>query len=304
MTLLRDFLITFTGMKTKGTYSRIIAGTMTWGQWGRRFSKSEMSALINQCVQMGVTTFDHADIYGGYTTEAEFGKAFEDSGVQRENLQFISKCGIQYPSDQRALDIKHYEYGTDYIIHSAVSSLKNLKTEYLDLLLLHRPSPLMDPEEVAAAFSALRDSGKVRSFGVSNFTPSQVALIASAVPVEAHQFECSLTEDTSLWDGVLDDCIINGRIAMSWSPLGNYFREKNDQNTRIAQCLKALCEKYEVTESQLLLAWILRHPARIHPVVGTTRKGRLKESLEALDMELELQDWFAMLVASHGKKVP
>ena len=304
MTLLRDFLITFTGMKTTGTYSRIIAGTMTWGQWGRKFSKLEMSALVNQCVQMGVTTFDHADIYGGYTTEEEFGKAFEDSGVQRENVQFISKCGIQYPTDRRQLEIKHYEYGTDYIIHSALSSLKNLRTEYLDLLLLHRPSPLMDPEEVAAAFSALRDSGKVRSFGVSNFTPSQIALIASAVPVEAHQFECSLTEDSSLWNGVLDDCIINERTAMSWSPLGSYFREQSEQNTRILQSLEPLCEKYQATESQLLLAWLLRHPARIHPVVGTTRGTRLKESMEAMHLDLELQDWFAMLTASHGKKVP
>lgn len=304
MTLLRDFLITFTGMKTIGTYSRIIAGTMTWGQWGRQFSTSEMAALINECAQMGITTFDHADIYGGYTTEAEFGKAFETSGIQRENLQFISKCGIQYPSEERPLEVKHYEYGTDYIIQSAVGSLENLKTDYLDLLLLHRPSPLMDPEEVAAAFSALRDSGKVRSFGVSNFTPSQVALIASAVPLEAHQFECSLTEDVALWNGVLDDCITNGRTAMSWSPLGSYFREKNGRNLRIAKCLEPLCEKYQATVSQLLLAWLLRHPAGIHPVVGTTRGARLKESLQALDLELELQDWFAMLVASQGKKVP
>lgn len=304
MTLLRDFLITFTGMKTKGSYSRIIAGTMTWGQWGRKFSTSEMSTLINQCVEMGVTTFDHADIYGGYTTEAEFGKAFENSGVQRENLQFISKCGIQYPTDKRPVGIKHYEYGTDYIIHSAITSLENLKTEYLDLLLLHRPSPLMDPEEVAAAFAALRDSGKVRSFGVSNFTPSQIALIESAAPVEAHQFECSLTEDTSLWDGVLDDCIINGRTAMSWSPLGSYFREQNAQNSRISQSLELLCEKYQVTESQLLVSWLLRHPAGIHPVVGTTRTARLKESMEALHLDLELEDWFTMLVASRGEKVP
>lgn len=253
---------------------------------------------------MGITTFDHADIYGGYTTEADFGKAFSESGVDREKLQFISKCGIQNPAEARELRIKHYEYGTDYIIQSAVASLRHLNTEYLDLLLLHRPSPLMHPEEVAAAFSALRDSGKVRAFGVSNFTPSQIGLIASATPVEAHQFECSLTAETPLWDGTLDDCIVHGRMAMSWSPLGSYFREDNEQNTRIKNCLKPMCEKYQATESQLLLAWLLRHPAEIHPVVGTTQAGRLQESFDALEIELELQDWFAMLVASQGNKVP
>jgi predicted oxidoreductase len=277
---------------------------MTWGSWGREFSTSEMAALINRCYEMGVTTFDHADIYGGYTTEAEFGKAFHQSGIDREKLQFISKCGIQYPTQMRPLSIKHYEYGTDYIIQSAVKSLENLHTDYLDLLLIHRPSPLMDPEEVAAAFSALRDSGKVRSFGVSNFTPSQIELIASAVPVEAHQFECSLTMDTPMWDGVLDDCLRNRRLSMSWSPLGSYFREQSQQNTRISECLQPLCEKYQATENQLLLAWLLRHPAGIHPVVGTTRAERLQESLEALEIDLELQDWFSMLVASQGKKVP
>ena len=291
-------------MKTNGNYSRVIAGTMTWGSWGRAFSTSELAALIIRCFEMGVTTFDHADIYGGYTTEAEFGKAFQKSGIQREKLQFISKCGIQDPSQMRPLRLKHYEYGTDYIMQSAVQSLQYLQTEYLDLLLLHRPSPLMDPEEVAAAFSALRDSGKVRSFGVSNFTPSQIELIASAVPVEAHQFECSLTADNPMWDGILDDCILHGRTPMSWSPLGSYFREKNEQNTRISQCLQPLCEKYQASENQLLLAWLLRHPAGIHPVVGTTRAERLEESQEAIELELELQDWFSMLVASQGKKVP
>ena len=291
-------------MKNTVTYSGIIAGTMTWGSWGRQYSQGEMASLINRCLEMGITTFDHADIYGGYTTEADFGKAFSESGVDRQNVQFISKCGIQMPSEARPLGVKHYEYGTDYIIHSAVTSLQHLKTEYLDLLLLHRPSPLMHPEEVAAAFSALRDSGKVRAFGVSNFTPSQISLIGSAVPVEAHQFECSLTAETPLWDGTLDECIVHGRTAMAWSPLGTYFREANEQNTRIADCLKPLCEKYQATETQLLLAWLLRHPAAIHPVVGTTKPERLQESMDSMNLDLELQDWFLMLEASQGSEVP
>lgn len=291
-------------MKTSGSYSGIIAGTMTWGSWGRQFSLREKVSLINRCFEMGITTFDHADIYGGYTTEAAFGKAFAASGIQRDALQFISKCGIQNPSEARPLGVKYYEYGTDYIIQSAITSLENLKTEYLDLFLLHRPSPLMHPEEVAAAFSALRDSGRVRAFGVSNFTTSQIGLIASAVPVAAHQFECSLTADSALWDGTLDDCLLHGRTPMAWAPLGNYFREKTKQTRRISGCLESLCEKYQATETQLLLAWLLRHPAGIHPVVGTTRAERLEESRGALELELDLQDWFSMLVASQGKDVP
>jgi predicted oxidoreductase len=277
---------------------------MTWGQGGKRLSTSGMADLMNQCLALGITTFDHADIYGGYTTEADFGKAFSQSGIPRESIQLISKCGIQYISRARPVRVKHYEYGTDYILHSATSSLRHLKTGYLDLLLLHRPSPLMDPQEVAAAFAALRDSGKVRAFGVSNFTPSQIRLIESAVPVEAHQFECSLTAEKALWDGTLDDCIIGRRMAMAWSPLGAYYRDSDHRIDRIRSCMEPLREKYNASEMQLLLAWLIRHPAGIHPVVGTTRPDRLKESQEALSIELELEDWFALLEASQGHKVP
>jgi len=291
-------------MIRQDNYSRIIAGTMTWGQGGKRLSASQMAGLMNDCLALGITTFDHADIYGGYTTEADFGRAFSQSGIPRESIQLISKCGIQYVSEARPVRVKHYEYGTDYILHSATSSLKYLKTDYLDLLLLHRPSPLMDPEEVAAAFASLRDSGKVRAFGVSNFTPSQIRLIESAVPVEAHQFECSLTTEKALWDGTLDDCIIGSRMAMAWSPLGRYYRDSDDRIERIRNCMAPLCDRYNASEMQLLLAWLLRHPARIFPVVGTTRPERLRESQQALDIELELEDWFAMLEASQGHKVP
>ncbi|MEJ2162368.1 MAG: aldo/keto reductase [Robiginitalea sp.] len=291
-------------MKTLENLSRIIAGAMTWGQWGQKYSTAEMAHLINHCVETGIHTFDHADIYGGYTTEDEFGKAFKSSGISRESVQIITKCGIQLNSPARPVRINHYEYGADYIIHSATNSLKQLNTEYLDLLLLHRPSPLMEPGEVAAAFRTLRDAGKVRAFGVSNFTPSQIRLIETAVPVEAHQFECSLTYEKPLWDGTLDDCIVGKRIAMAWSPLGSYFKSLDEQQARIRGCFEPLCEKYNATESQLLLAWLLHHPARIHPVVGTTKPDRLSESAEALNLELELEDWFAMLVASQGHNVP
>ena len=291
-------------MKNKTNFSRVIAGTMTWGSWGKKLDTVGMADLINHCVQIGITSFDHADIYGGYGTEEEFGAAFTQSGVNRDGVQMITKCGIQYMAETRDNKVKHYNYSKDYIIWSAEESLRKLQTDYIDLFLLHRPSPLMVPDEVADAIDHLTTSGKIREFGVSNFTPSQIAMIETTVPVLANQVEFSLTADKAMFDGTWDDCIIKGRTAMAWSPLGTYFREDNDQNKRIAQILSELGPKYQADESQLLLAWLMRHPAVVHPVVGTTDPGRLEKSLQASLINMELEDWFLMHTASLGHKVP
>ncbi|KAB5490736.1 MULTISPECIES: aldo/keto reductase [Flagellimonas] len=290
-------------MRKIDKFSRIVSGTMTWGSWGKKLSQKEMVELMHHCIENGLTTFDHADIYGSYSTEADFGNAFADSGIKREDIQLVSKCGIQLTRG-RDNKINHYQYDKDYIIWSAEQSLKKLQTEYLDLLLLHRPSPLMEPFEMAEALQQLIDSGKVKQVGVSNFTPSQVALLEKAIPVTANQVEFSLTHDEPMYDGTFDDCIANKRLAMAWSPLGNFFREKNDRTKRIKKVMGPLMEKYGADESQLLLAWILRHPANIYPVIGTTSKERITLSAKAAEMKLELQDWFALLVASQGHDVP
>jgi predicted oxidoreductase len=291
-------------MKNQNQFSRIISGTMTWAQGGKQLSTREMAGLIQHCLELGITTFDHADIYGGYTTEGAFGKAFAESKIEREQLQFITKCGIQYVCEARDNRVKHYDYRKDYIIWSAERSLGELQTEYLDLFLLHRPSPLMHPEEVAAAAGELMKSGKVKSFGVSNFTPSQIALIEKEIPVSGNQVEFSLTAHSVMFDGTLDDVLLNDRMLMSWSPLGSYFRGKSEQRKRIKKALKPLKEKYNASASQLLLAWIMNHPAKAYPVVGTANPDRLKESIQAVDLEMELEDWFALLTASQGHKVP
>ena len=291
-------------MKNKTNFSRVIAGTMTWGTWGKKLSTKEMSDLINHCLDTGISTFDHADIYGGYGNEAAFGKAFSQSGVSREEIQLISKCGIQYVCEARDNRIKHYDYSKDYIIWSVETSLKNLETEYLDLFLLHRPSPLMAPDEIAEAVSKLSDEGKIKKLGVSNFSPSQIAMLETVIQVSGNQVEFSLTSDKVMFDGTLDDCIENGRIAMSWSPLGGYFRGENDQNSRIAEIIEELGPKYDADPSQLLLAWIMKHPAYVHPVVGTTDPDRLSKSLAAVELDLEVEDWFLLHTASMGHKVP
>lgn len=291
-------------MKNKANFSRIIAGAMTWGSWGKKYSTQQMSDLIKHCLEIGISTFDHADIYGGYGTEEEFGAALAHSQLPRESYQLISKCGIQYVCEARDNRVKHYNYSRDYIIWSVEESLRKLQTDYLDLFLLHRPSPLMEANEISEAVEQLQSEGKIREFGVSNFTPSQIALIETAIPVSANQIELSLTSDQVMFDGTLDDCIINGRRVMAWSPLGNFFREDNDQNNRIRAILEELMPKYNADASQLLLAWILKHPAGVHPVIGTTDPERVKKSAEALRIDMELEDWFLLHTASRGEKVP
>ncbi|PKA98089.1 putative oxidoreductase [Flavobacteriaceae bacterium MAR_2009_75] len=291
-------------MQKKDSYSKIIAGTMTWGSWGKQFSKAESAALINFCLENGISTFDHADIYGDYTNEAEFGRALIESNVPREKIQLISKCGIQFSAESRNNRVKHYDYSTDYIIWSVERSLHNLKTDYLDMLLLHRPSPLMQPSEIAEAVNKLQAAGKIRDFGVSNFSPSQIELLEKEIEIDANQVEFSLTQNRAMNDGTLDDIMANDRIAMSWSPLGAYFKEDSPAISKIGHCLENLCEKYAATEDQLLLAWIMKHPSRIKPVVGTTTEARLTMAAKAVQIEIELQDWFILLEAANGNEVP
>ncbi len=304
MKFLRDYFYFHEPMENLAKYSRIIAGTMTWGSWGKQLSKTEIIDLMNHCLELGISTFDHADIYGGYSTEKDFGKAFSESNVSREEIQLITKCGIQYICKARDNRVKHYSYSKEYIVWSAEESLKNLNTDYLDFFLLHRPSPLMNPEEIAEAAEQLQKQGKIRNFGVSNFTPTQIAMLETAIPVTGNQVEFSLTTDAVMYDGTFDDAISNKRMAMSWSPLGSYFREDNEQVRRIKKVMEPMIQKYSATPDQLLLAWVLRHPAKVHPVVGTTTKSRLTDAMDAIKIDLELQDWFILLKASQGHKVP
>ncbi|MCB0456751.1 MAG: aldo/keto reductase [Flavobacteriaceae bacterium] len=285
-------------------FSKLIQGCMTWGAWGKQHSKNEMIELMLHDIECGITSFDHADIYGDYTTESDFGKAFAESGVKREQIQIISKCGIQYVGNTRANEIKHYQYDANYIIWSAEKSIKDLQCNYLDLLLLHRPSPLMHPDEIAKAIEKLTNDGKIKAFGVSNFTPSQTELINSKNSIEYNQIEFSLTAHQAMFDGTLDTMMLKNITPMCWSPLGTVFKERNDQIHRIHTTLEALSEKYNASKDQLLLAWIMKHPSNIHPVIGTTHKERIKNAMEATKIELSDIDWFQLLVASQGHKVP
>ena len=289
---------------SKIPFSKIIAGTMTWGVWGKNCSTEQMIELMNICLENGISTFDHADIYGGYTTEEAFGKAFNESKINRKDIQLISKCGIQMVSESRKNTIKHYQYSKAYIIASAELSLKNLQTDYLDLLLLHRPSPLIQADEIAEAVEKLKIEGKILDFGVSNFTPSQSNLIETKTKINYNQIEFSITHLEPMLDGSLDHMQTNRITPMCWSPLGNVFRNENEQSQRIKKVTHELAAKYNVSEDIILLAWIIKHPAGILPVCGTSDKKRLSLLMKATTVEMDLQDWFALWTASTGNDVP
>ena len=285
-------------------FSRIISGTMTWGDWGKKLSLSEMQELIEISFSYGISTFDHADIYGGYTTEADFGNAFKTCSIDRENVQFITKCGIQMPCEARPLNVKYYDYSSSHIRLSVENSLRNLKTEYIDLLLLHRPSPLMEASEICDVFYKLREEGKVNQLGVSNFTTSQIKLLQKEISLNWNQIECSLSHEIPIFNGVLDYLKTQNIGVMSWNPLGIYFKSDLPKKRRIKKVITSLCEKYDCSEAQVLLAWLLNHPSKIYPVVGTTSSERIKKAIEATKINLDLTDWFLLLEASMGKPLP
>jgi len=276
---------------------------MTWGIWGKNLNDNQMIELINSCLDNQISSFDHADIYGDYTTEAAFGTAFAKSKIERDKIQHISKCGIQLLSESRRNTVKHYEYSKDYIIKSAEQSLKNLKTDYLDLLLLHRPSPLMQADEIAEAIFQLKKEDKILDFGVSNFSTTQTDLIETKTKVNYNQIQFSVSHLEAMLDGRLDHMQINRITPMAWNPLGTLFSGDNEQSKRIKKLADSLSTKYNVTVDVLLLSWILRHPAGILPVFGTTDKNRIANLRRALDVEIELQDWFALWEESQGKNV-
>lgn len=288
-------------MKTQ--LSPIVAGTMNWGIWDKKLSTSEMIHLINICIENKISTFDHADIYGSYTTEAEFGKAFAESKMAREKIQLISKCGIQLEGSRKN-EIKHYDYSKEYIIWSAENSLKNLQTDYLDVFLLHRPSPLMIADEIAEAIEKLKKDGKIIDFGLSNFTSSQTELIRQKTEINYNQVQFSATHHEAMLDGSFDYMQVHGIRPMSWNPLGTVFREDTEQTRRLKKVLAELVEKYGVGSDTILLAWILQHPAKVIPVAGTVNIARIQQLMKAVELKMDKQDWFTIWAESMGNEVP
>jgi len=280
--------------------SDLVVGTMRWGVWGANFSTAQYEEIIAASLEEGLTTFDHADIYGGHTTEAEFGAALKLHPDWREQMELVTKCGIIQMCDAKPNHyVKAYDFTKEHILQSADDSLKHLQTDYIDVLLLHRPDVLMDPDEVAEAFELLYRSGKVRSFGVSNFTPSQVSLLQTAAPIGVHQIEISLKDVSAFDDGRLDQCTAENIVPMSWSPLGGGALPE-----AVQPLLDKHAEAWGVTPEAVALAWIMQHPSGILPVLGTSKIQRLKEAKASLRLKFDRQQWYELYQAATGKRLP
>ena len=282
-----------------------IVGCMRWGAWGENFTTGQYQKLIDQCVAIGLNVFDHADIYGHYTTEADFGHALKGNSSIRNQIKIITKCGINMLTPNRPHHaIKSYDTSAAHIIKSVEQSLTNFHTDYIDTLLIHRPDILINVEEVAATITALKTSGKIKSFGVSNFTTSQVALLHKYIPVEHHQVEISVTNLNAFDNGVLDQCQLENIEAQSWSPMGNgIFTENTEQHHRILSEADSLSKAYECSVNQILLAFLYAHPSQIVPVIGTTKFERIQDAAKAMDIELSREDFYKLWTASTGKEV-
>jgi predicted oxidoreductase len=279
-------------------FSRIIAGAWRW----HTVSDQVVETLIQTSLDQGITTFDNADIYGDHGNEEIFGKVIRKYPALRDRMELVTKCGIKFPSAKRpSAWVKHYDTSGAHIVWSVENSLKMLGTDRIDVLLVHRPDPLLNPEEVAEAFARLNQSGKVLHFGVSNFTSPQYEMLQSYLPfpVVTNQVEISLTCHQPLFDGTMDILMKHRTSAMAWSPLGG-------GNLMMGQH-KAIFRKaseYHATDSQLSLAWLLKHPSAIFPVIGTTKPERIIESANSLNINLDIQDWFDMLRIAAGRDVP
>ncbi len=283
-----------------------VAGCMRWGKWGANFTTADYRRMIDACLEAGINSFDHADIYGHYTTEQEFGAALAEAPSLRPQLQLISKCGIKFVSPNRPAHlIKSYDCSSQHIIQSVEQSLQNFQTDYLDLLLIHRPSPLLHPEALAATITQLVEQGKILSFGLSNFLPHQVDMVQRCIPVAYNQIEISALHLSPFTNGMLDHCLEHGIRPMAWSPLGGGLLHEADnlRNERVAAVCQILADKYQTGANQILIAWLLQHPSGIIPVLGTTKIERLQQALAAQLIQMTTEEWFMIWRASAGEEV-
>lgn len=289
------------------------ASRIVWGAWRlveSRLTPDEIRRLMHVCIEHGITTIDHADIYGGYTAEGVWGAAMAQEKGLRDQLQLVTKCGIMLVSPNRpSTSVHHYDTSRAHIIASVENSLRELRTDYLDLLLIHRPDVLMNADETAAALRELFDAGKVLHFGVSNFSPSQYALLASRLdfPLVTNQVEFSVTHLDPLHDGTFDQCQQLRIAPMAWSPLGggSLFRDNDERSVRLRDMMQRIgMELGGATIDQVALAWILTHPANVMPVIGTSKIERVIAAANAEQWRLSREQWFAIWQASTGHEVP
>jgi predicted oxidoreductase len=285
--------------------SRII-----YGLWrhtdDQDISTQKLQSKIEACLEQGITTFDQADTYGGYTSETLLGETLKQAPHLRDSMEIITKCDIVAPigiySDKK---IKHYDTSAQHINSSVERSLSQMAIDQIDLLLLHRPDPLMDAEETGKALDTLIESGKVKAIGVSNFKPWDIDLLQSCTKnkLVSNQIEISLCQNNALTNGDLAYLQQHRIPPMAWSPLGGGELFKHSHSP-LNQKLNNLAKDFDVQPTAIAIAWLLRHPAQILPIMGSNNIQRIKQFSEALNVELSREDWFELLQAASGKDVP
>ncbi|MDQ0455842.1 aldo/keto reductase [Rhizobium paknamense] len=269
-------------------------------------SPAHIIAKVEACLEQGITTMDHADIYGGYTVEGIFGAALKTAPSLRDRIEIVTKCGIVAPAGRYAsARVKYYDTSSAHIRSSVETSLKEMGIEHIDLLLIHRPDPLIDPEETGRALDEAVASGKVRAVGVSNFRPFDVSLLQSAMttPLVTNQIELSLSHTAPFINGDLAFLQERRLPPMAWSPLGggSLF---SDKASPLLAALEKIGAASGTDASAVALAWLLHHPARILPVVGTNRLERIRRIGDALKVKFDRESWFELYTAAIGKDVP
>ena len=284
--------------------SPIVAGLWRIRDW--RLDVAGRVRWVEQALELGITSFDHADIYGDYQAEALFGEALQTVPTLRRRMQLVTKCGIRLRSASRPYRLNHYDTSAGYVRTQVEQSLRKLHTEQLDLVLIHRPDYLMDAAALADTFAALTREGKVAHWGVSNHTTSQLALLHACHPLATNQVELSPLQLDALDDGTLDQAQQLGLRPMIWSPLGGgrLFNGDDAQALRVRSEMEAIATRLGISLTTLAFAWILRHPSRPHPITGTGRIDGLREAVAALDVRLDAEDWYAIWIASKGHPVP
>lgn len=281
-----------------------------WRLLDWKLSNQKLLKLTEQLIDLGITTFDHADIYGNYNCEKLFGNALSLRKDLRKNIQIITKCGIAPVSDKfPERKTGFYDYSFDHIIASVNNSLINFGTDYIDLLLLHRPSPFFDPEDVAKDFSQLKQSGKVLHFGVSNFNPQQYEMLNSYLDdkLVTNQIEISPYCLEHFNNGNIDFFLEKRIIPLGWSPLagGKIIIPKSEKELRIFNSLNEVAEELGVDSiDKIVYSWLLKHPAKIIPIMGSGKISRIKNAIEALNIEMNTEQWFKIYIASVGEELP
>jgi len=271
---------------------------------------------IRTAYEAGYTHFDHADIYGNGICEEIFGRALKEVPGMRAEILIGTKCGIRWGGDPDPASPHRWDFSREHILRSCEGSLRRLGVDHVDLYMLHRPDYLADPEEIAAAFSQLKEQGKVREFGVSNFRPSYLSMIQRAcpMPLVVNQVEIHLARLDCLEDGTLDQCLGEGITPVAWSPLaggllgdGGSVDPKDPRASglrALLDLLDAMAGRYGVSRTVISIAWLLKHPARIIPIIGSVNPARIRDAAKADGLELNREDWYRILVAARMQALP